>query len=144
MLSQAATGETIGAEELGGADVHCRISGCTDHYAESEEEAMSIARRLVASLNSRERGRRTIAEMRDRDPGENKCVTEHMLLGTVTSKPVVPTTILQQRVGTRLLTIMHAVLYNCTAYRRKRSPKRNSLHNEVVCVYCTSLLALFP
>ena len=61
---------------------------------------MSIARRLVASLNSRERGRRTIAEMRDRDPGENKCVTEHMLLGTVTSKPVVPTTILQQRVGT--------------------------------------------
>ena len=66
---QAATGETIGAEELGGADVHCRISGCTDHYASSEEEAMAIARRLVTTLNSRERGRRVIWQQRDCTPG---------------------------------------------------------------------------
>ena len=52
---QAATGEEIGAEELGGADVHCGISGCTDHYAASEEEGMAITRSIVASLNQKRR-----------------------------------------------------------------------------------------
>ena len=52
---QAATGEEIGAEELGGADVHCGISGCTDHYAASEDEAMKTARSIVASLNRKRR-----------------------------------------------------------------------------------------
>jgi 3-methylcrotonyl-CoA carboxylase beta subunit len=50
-LVQAATGEIIGSEELGGADVHCGISGCTDHYAEDERSAMNIARHVVESLN---------------------------------------------------------------------------------------------
>ena len=48
---QAATGESISAEELGGADVHCSISGCTDHYAQSEEIALSLTRSIVESLN---------------------------------------------------------------------------------------------
>ncbi|CAL8108326.1 unnamed protein product [Calicophoron daubneyi] len=50
-LVRAATGETVTAEELGGADLHCRISGVTDHYALDEEHALHIARRVVASLN---------------------------------------------------------------------------------------------
>ena len=50
-LTQAATGETIGPEELGGADIHCGISGCTDHWAGDEEEAFQITRRVVSSLN---------------------------------------------------------------------------------------------
>jgi acetyl-CoA carboxylase carboxyltransferase component len=46
-LVRAATGEEISAEELGGADVHSRISGVVDYVAEDEEEALQIARRLM-------------------------------------------------------------------------------------------------
>ncbi len=49
-LVKAATGEIVTAEELGGADVHSRISGVTDHYAENDHHALGIARRIVASL----------------------------------------------------------------------------------------------
>jgi 3-methylcrotonyl-CoA carboxylase beta subunit len=51
-LVKAATGEVVTAEELGGADVHSRTSGVTDHYAENDAHALGIARRIVASLNS--------------------------------------------------------------------------------------------
>jgi 3-methylcrotonyl-CoA carboxylase beta subunit len=51
-LVKAATGEIVSAEELGGADVHSRISGVTDHYAENDAHALGIARRIVASLNT--------------------------------------------------------------------------------------------
>ena len=50
-LVKAATGEIVSAEELGGADVHCRTSGLTDHYAENDTHALSIARNIVAHLN---------------------------------------------------------------------------------------------
>jgi len=48
---QAATGEVVSAEDLGGADVHCRTSGVTDHYATNERHALQITRRIVANLN---------------------------------------------------------------------------------------------
>ena len=50
-LVKAATGEVVTAEALGGADVHCRISGVADHYALSDEQALMIARRIVGNLN---------------------------------------------------------------------------------------------
>ena len=50
-LVKAATGEVVSAEELGGADVHSRTSGVTDHYAENDAHALGIARHIVASLN---------------------------------------------------------------------------------------------
>ncbi len=50
-LVKAATGEDLTSEELGGARVHCTISGCTDHFATSEEEAFEMTRSIVASLN---------------------------------------------------------------------------------------------
>jgi 3-methylcrotonyl-CoA carboxylase beta subunit len=50
-LVKAATGEVVSAENLGGADVHSRISGVTDHYAQNDAHALGIARRLVANLN---------------------------------------------------------------------------------------------
>ena len=50
-LVQAATGEVVSAEDLGGADVHSRISGVTDHYASDDRHALGIARRIVANLN---------------------------------------------------------------------------------------------
>ncbi|MCZ8132344.1 MAG: methylcrotonoyl-CoA carboxylase [Steroidobacteraceae bacterium] len=49
-LVKAATGESIDAESLGGADVHCRESGVCDHYAENDAHALAIARRIVGHL----------------------------------------------------------------------------------------------
>jgi 3-methylcrotonyl-CoA carboxylase beta subunit len=50
-LVKAATGEVVSAEDLGGADVHSRQSGVTDHYAEDDRHALEIARSIVAHLN---------------------------------------------------------------------------------------------
>jgi 3-methylcrotonyl-CoA carboxylase beta subunit len=50
-LVRAATGEVVSAEELGGGDVHTRISGVADHLAENDEHALWLARRVVAGLN---------------------------------------------------------------------------------------------
>jgi 3-methylcrotonyl-CoA carboxylase beta subunit len=49
-LVKAATGQEVTAEELGGGDVHSRISGVTDHLAESDAEALLMARKSVATL----------------------------------------------------------------------------------------------
>ena len=49
-LVQAATGEVVDAESLGGADMHSRVSGVTDHLAEDDGHAIAIARRLVGEL----------------------------------------------------------------------------------------------
>ena len=50
-LVKAAIGETVTAEELGGADIHARVSGVADHYANDDEHALQLARRCVANLN---------------------------------------------------------------------------------------------
>ena len=49
-LVKAATGEEVTAEELGGADVHSRVSGVTDHYAVNDEHALAVARSIIANL----------------------------------------------------------------------------------------------
>ncbi len=54
-LVKAAIGEVVSAEELGGADVHSRISGVTDHYAQDDAHALAIARRIVGNLNRTKR-----------------------------------------------------------------------------------------
>ncbi len=51
-LVQAATGEIVSAEDLGGADVHARTSGVVDHYAQNDHHALAICRRIVAGLNT--------------------------------------------------------------------------------------------
>ncbi|MBS0271375.1 MAG: methylcrotonoyl-CoA carboxylase [Proteobacteria bacterium] len=50
-LVKAATGETVTAEELGGADVHTKISGVADHLAENDLDALRITREIVSTLN---------------------------------------------------------------------------------------------
>ena len=52
-LVKAATGEDVTAEELGGADVHTRLSGVADHFAEDDEHALEIIRSIVATLPRR-------------------------------------------------------------------------------------------
>jgi acetyl-CoA carboxylase carboxyltransferase component len=50
-LVKAATGEEVTAEELGGAEVHCRKSGVTDHFAENDEHALEVTRNILENLN---------------------------------------------------------------------------------------------
>jgi acetyl-CoA carboxylase carboxyltransferase component len=54
-LVKAATGEEVTAEELGGADVHCRESGVSDHYAVDDHDAIRICRNIVENLNRPEK-----------------------------------------------------------------------------------------
>ena len=68
-LVKAATGEVVSAEDLGGADVHARKSGVADHLAQDDHHALSIARRIVANLNTRKNV--DIALMKSRDPTHN-------------------------------------------------------------------------
>ncbi|MEF4136234.1 carboxyl transferase domain-containing protein, partial [Escherichia coli] len=50
-LVKAATGEIVTSEDLGGGDVHTRLSGVADHLAENDEHAILIARNIVKNLN---------------------------------------------------------------------------------------------
>ncbi|PCJ41020.1 MAG: methylcrotonoyl-CoA carboxylase [Moraxellaceae bacterium] len=50
-LVKAATGEEVSAEDLGGADVHCKTSGVADYYAENDQHALEIARNCIRRLN---------------------------------------------------------------------------------------------
>jgi propionyl-CoA carboxylase len=54
-LVKAATGEEVSAEDLGGADVHTRISGVADHYAENDLHALAITRRILANVPATKR-----------------------------------------------------------------------------------------
>ncbi|MEX0644280.1 MAG: carboxyl transferase domain-containing protein [Parvularculaceae bacterium] len=56
-LVKAATGEIVSAEELGGGDVHARVSGVADHLAEDDDHALGLARAIVSRLNWEKRGR---------------------------------------------------------------------------------------
>ncbi len=64
-LVKAATGEVVTAEELGGADVHSRQSGVTDHYAQNDGHAIGIARRIVATLKPPQRVSLNMREPRE-------------------------------------------------------------------------------
>jgi len=50
---KAATGEVVTAEDLGGGDVHTRLSGVADYLAEDDAHALALARRAVSHLNRR-------------------------------------------------------------------------------------------
>ena len=71
-LVKAATGESVSAEELGGADVHSRTSGVTDHTAVNDAHALAITRRIVANLNGVKQHGLDLSEPRDPayDPDE--------------------------------------------------------------------------
>jgi len=65
-LVKAAIGEIVTPEELGGADVHTRVSGVADHYALNDAHALAIARRIVSNLNG---SKNVTLQMRDpREP----------------------------------------------------------------------------
>jgi 3-methylcrotonyl-CoA carboxylase beta subunit len=81
-LVKAATGETVSAEDLGGADVHTRLSGVADHYALNDAHALSIARNIVANLNTSKPHGVTLSEPRPPayDPDEiDGCVPASLM-----------------------------------------------------------------
>ena len=63
-LVKAATGEIVTAEDLGGADVHAKISGVADHYANNDEHALAIARQIASNLNTKKQPNIPIATPR--------------------------------------------------------------------------------
>ncbi|WP_373533174.1 carboxyl transferase domain-containing protein [Vampirovibrio sp.] len=76
-LVKAATGEEVSAEELGGADIHCRTSGVTDHYALDDEDAIAITRNIVENLN-----RRPKAQL-NQDTPEDPLYDPHQIYGII-------------------------------------------------------------
>jgi acetyl-CoA carboxylase carboxyltransferase component len=64
-LVKAATGEEVSAEDLGGADVHTKLSGVADHFANDEPEALRLVRNVVENLNSEPK---TILEVSEVEP----------------------------------------------------------------------------
>ena len=64
-LVKAATGEAVSAEELGGADVHARVSGVADQIAADDAEALALLRRSVGNLNRPKRGQLEVTEPRE-------------------------------------------------------------------------------
>jgi 3-methylcrotonyl-CoA carboxylase beta subunit len=64
-LVKAAIGEVVTPEELGGAEVHTRVSGVADHYALNDSHALSLVRRIVAGLNLRKSVSLEVREPRD-------------------------------------------------------------------------------
>jgi len=64
-LVKAATGEEVSDEDLGGADVHCRISGVSDYYAQNDGHALSIARNIVETLDPPQKFRLNVQQPED-------------------------------------------------------------------------------
>ncbi len=64
-LVKAATGEVVTAEELGGADVHSRQSGVTDHYAQNDAHAIGLAREIAATFKPTQRAAWNLQPVRD-------------------------------------------------------------------------------
>ena len=83
-LVKAATGEIVSAEDLGGADVHCKVSGVADHYAENDAHALQIARTCVSKLN-----RKKNLGLDLREPEEPKYSPDEIygIVGTDLKKP---------------------------------------------------------
>jgi 3-methylcrotonyl-CoA carboxylase beta subunit len=83
-LVKAATGAEVTAEELGGADVHTRLSGVADYYAEHDEDALRMARTVVSTLH-------TAKELpADRTTPEDPCYDPSELYGVVSRDPRKP------------------------------------------------------
>ena len=83
-LVKAATGEEVSAQDLGGAYVHCEISGVTDHFAENDEHALAITKNIVAHLN------RTKPVALKRAPVEEPMFDTKEIYGIISKDPRVP------------------------------------------------------
>ena len=82
-LVKAATGEDVTAEELGGADVHTRLSGVADHFAEDDDHALEICRAIVETLPSRRSAAPPLLESLEVTPPEEPLYSPEEIYGIV-------------------------------------------------------------
>jgi len=87
-LVKAATGEVVSAEELGGGDVHTRLSGVADYLAQNDAHALALARAAVANLNANYESNRPLAHIKHA-PAAPKYIAEEVygVVPTDTRKP---------------------------------------------------------
>jgi 3-methylcrotonyl-CoA carboxylase beta subunit len=83
-LVKAATGESISAEDLGGADVHAKKSGVADHYAENDAHALQLCRACISRLNWQKRGQ---LKMQEPKPPRLDPAEIYGIVGTDLKKP---------------------------------------------------------
>ncbi|RLV59732.1 methylcrotonoyl-CoA carboxylase [Parashewanella curva] len=83
-LVKAATGEEVSAEELGGAEVHTKISGVADHLAQNDEHALEIARNSIARLNHNKQIESTVDQVK---PPKYSIEELYGIVGTDLKKP---------------------------------------------------------
>ena len=83
-LVKAATGEVVTAEDLGGGDVHTRLSGVADHLAQNDMHALALARQAVATLN---RAKDVAVQLREPRPPKYDTSELHGVVPTDTRKP---------------------------------------------------------
>ena len=83
-LVKAATGEVVTAEDLGGGDVHTRLSGVADHLAQNDMHALALARQAVATLN---RGKDVAVQLREPKPPKYDTSELYGVIPTDTRKP---------------------------------------------------------
>lgn len=86
-LVKAATGEVVSAEDLGGGDVHTRLSGVADHLAHNDEHALALAREAVARLNLDPRAKPGALAMRPPRPPRLDPAELHGVIPCDTRKP---------------------------------------------------------
>jgi 3-methylcrotonyl-CoA carboxylase beta subunit len=83
-LVKAATGEEVSAQDLGGAYVHCEVSGVTDHFAEDDEHAIELTRSVVAHLN-----RKRVVQLKTM-PVEEPLYDSKEIYGVIPKDPKTP------------------------------------------------------
>ncbi|MAE73300.1 MAG: methylcrotonoyl-CoA carboxylase [Bdellovibrionaceae bacterium] len=83
-LVKAATGEEVSSEDLGGARVHCEVSGVTDHYAEDDQHALEITRNIVENFNRKKTPAVTVR------PPEEPLYSPEELYGVIPKDPKQP------------------------------------------------------
>ena len=83
-LVKAATGEVVSAEDLGGGDVHTRLSGVADHLAQNDAHALALARKAIASLN---RPKLVTQQLREPQPPKFDAQELHGIVPTDVRKP---------------------------------------------------------
>ena len=83
-LVKAATGEVVDAEDLGGGDVHTRLSGVADHLAEDDPHALAIARRIVGNLNTAK------PDTVQLEPPEEPALDPAEIMGVIPADPKTP------------------------------------------------------
>jgi 3-methylcrotonyl-CoA carboxylase beta subunit len=83
-LVKAATGEIVSAEDLGGGDVHTRLSGVADHLAQNDMHALALARQAVATLN---RAKEPSVQVREPRPPKYEAREVYGVVPTDTRKP---------------------------------------------------------